>query len=120
MGAYLMENKQLLELEVRRKIYNHIIKKPGLHLRKLVKVLKIPKLTLWYYVTYLKRNELINKFKRNFFIHLFQIFIINNFFVIIIFCMKYLYNIIVLATLYFYNSWEGKENEKKKNRMLLI
>lgn len=54
-----MENKSILKLEKRRKIYNYILKYPGVHLSELSKKLNIPKTTLFYHLNYLKKCELV-------------------------------------------------------------
>ena len=54
-----MENKSILKLEKRRKIYNYILKYPGVHLSELSKKLDIPKTTLFYHLNYLKKHELV-------------------------------------------------------------
>lgn len=51
----------ILELETRRKIYQYILKNPGLHLRELSRRLKIPITTLRYHLRFLKKRDLINE-----------------------------------------------------------
>ena len=55
-----MVENDVLNLDVRRKIYDHIRKSPGLHLRELARELNIPLSTLDYHLYYLKQRELIN------------------------------------------------------------
>lgn len=55
----LTKNEDLLKLETRRRIYNFILKYPGLHLRKICRKLKIPKTTMDYHLNYLKKHDLI-------------------------------------------------------------
>ena len=50
-----------LELNIRRKIYTHIKKHPGLHERELSRQLKIPLSTLDYHLHYLSKRNLIAK-----------------------------------------------------------
>ncbi len=58
-----MDGKEkTLELETRRKIYNHILKHPGLHERELARQLKLALSTLDYHLYYLlKRNIVTTK-----------------------------------------------------------
>lgn len=49
----------ILELGVRRGIYEHIFKFPGLHTREISRRLKIPFTTLQYHLRYLEKRELI-------------------------------------------------------------
>jgi len=60
---------RLLNLEIRRVIYNHILKNPGVHLREISRELQIPKSTLTYHLNFLRKQDLIvekseGKFKR--------------------------------------------------------
>ncbi|UCH71663.1 MAG: winged helix-turn-helix transcriptional regulator [Thermoplasmatales archaeon] len=54
-----MKADEILDLEVRRTIYNLILNHPGLYLREISRKLKIPKTTLSYHLTYLKKKEFI-------------------------------------------------------------
>jgi len=54
-----MVEKDLLDLETRRKIYRLILKSPGLHLRKLARELDIPLSTLDYHLYSLYKKGLI-------------------------------------------------------------
>lgn len=54
-----MIKEAALELEIRRKIYNHILKSPGLHERELSRELNIPLSTLDYHLFSLKKRNLI-------------------------------------------------------------
>jgi DNA-binding transcriptional ArsR family regulator len=54
-----MDQNKILELEKRRRIYNFILKNPGLHLREISRRTKIPKSTLRYHLIYLKKRDLI-------------------------------------------------------------
>ena len=54
-----MEEEKTLELKVRRKIYNHILKFPAIHKRELARELKIPLSTLDYHLHYLEKRGLI-------------------------------------------------------------
>jgi len=49
----------ILELEARRGIYEHILKFPGLHVREISRRLKIPFTTLQYHLRYLEKRELV-------------------------------------------------------------
>ena len=53
----LKEN--ILKLEIRRKIYNFILKNPGLHLRELSRKTKMPKTTLRHHPNFLEKYGLI-------------------------------------------------------------
>ena len=55
-----MENEPALELEIRRKIYNCILKSPGIHYREISDRLHIPSSTMDYHLYYLKKRNLIN------------------------------------------------------------
>lgn len=48
-----------LESEKRKKIYNFILKHPGLHLNELSRKLNIPVSTVNYHISYLKKLEII-------------------------------------------------------------
>jgi len=50
---------EILELEIRRNIYNYIIKYPGLHNRELCRKMNLSKSSLFYHLTFLKRRGLI-------------------------------------------------------------
>jgi len=54
-----MKKKDALDLEIRRSIYNHILKSPGLHERELARVLNIPLSTLDYHLYYIRQRGLI-------------------------------------------------------------
>ena len=54
-----IKKDDILELKTRRKIYQYILKNPGLHLRELSRRLKIPITTLSYHINYLKKRGLI-------------------------------------------------------------
>ena len=55
-----MVNKEyILNLKTRRRIYNYILKYPGLHLRELCRKLNMPKTTLDYHLSYLEKKGLI-------------------------------------------------------------
>lgn len=63
------DKNRFLNLEIRRIIYNYILKNPGLHLRELSRELQIPKSTLTYHLNFLKKRDMIiekneKKFKR--------------------------------------------------------
>jgi len=60
----LMKKRGIIKLKTRKSIYNYIVKHPGLHFRELSRELKIPKSTLDYHLTFLKKLELI-KVKSN-------------------------------------------------------
>jgi DNA-binding transcriptional ArsR family regulator len=55
----LITEEVALELQTRKKIYNYILKHPGLHKRKLSSKLKIPFSTLNYHLRYLEKCALI-------------------------------------------------------------
>ena len=55
----MIQKDQILELEIRRQIYNFILKYPGLHLRELSRKLNIPKTTLCYHIKYLEKRGLL-------------------------------------------------------------
>lgn len=52
--------KELLELETRRKIYNLILRNPGLHLSKISEVLRMRTSLVEYHIFYLAKNEMIS------------------------------------------------------------
>lgn len=52
-----MDEEQALDLEIRRKIYNHIVNSPGLYERELSRALNIPLSTLDYHLYYLKKES---------------------------------------------------------------
>jgi len=54
-----MVKEEVLELKTRRKIYNYILKNPGLHERELSRKLKIPLGTLDYHLFYMSKKEII-------------------------------------------------------------
>jgi len=54
-----MNKNEILNLENRRRIYNYILKNPGLHQRNLSKKLGIPFSTLYYHLRYLEKIDLI-------------------------------------------------------------
>jgi DNA-binding MarR family transcriptional regulator len=55
----LSPEKQILELDARKKIFNFIYKYPGLHFRELSRKLAIPRSTLNYHLKYLEKRGLI-------------------------------------------------------------
>ena len=55
-----MDKEQILYLKTRKKIYDYILKYPGLHLRELCRQLNIPKSSLEYHLNYLKKNDLVS------------------------------------------------------------
>ena len=57
-GEKIIE-KNILQLEPRRKIYSFILNHPGVHFREISREMKIPRSTLDYHLHYLKKNELI-------------------------------------------------------------
>lgn len=54
-----MGDKKELDLRTRAKIYQYILKNPGLHERELSRVLDIPLSTVDYHLYFLKKRELI-------------------------------------------------------------
>lgn len=54
-----MKKDEIFDLEIRKRIYNFILKYPGLHLRELIRKLNIPNGTLRYHLNYLKNRDLI-------------------------------------------------------------
>lgn len=55
----MISKQNILELEARRKIYNFILKNPGLHEREISRRLKIPKTTLKHHLRYLEKQTLV-------------------------------------------------------------
>ena len=55
----MISNQNIMNLEPRQKIYNHIKKYPGLHLREISRQMKIPKTTLDHHLKYLNKQDLI-------------------------------------------------------------
>ena len=59
-----MEKKNhILELEIRRIIYNFILEHPGVYLLEISREIKIPKTTLDYHLRYMSKNKLISSKK---------------------------------------------------------
>jgi len=56
----MKKKEHVLELEIRRLIYNFILKHPGVYLRQISRQLQIPKTTLDYHLRYLNKNNLIS------------------------------------------------------------
>ena len=54
-----MTKEEILELEIRRRIYAYIEKSPGLHERELARELQLPLSTLDYHLYHLKKRNLI-------------------------------------------------------------
>jgi predicted transcriptional regulator len=55
--------EEVLELEIRRKIYNLILKNPGLHARKIAEILSLQGQLCDYHLLYLERNEIVSAIK---------------------------------------------------------
>ena len=53
----------VLNLEIRRVIYNFLLKHPGVYMREISRIIKIPKSTLNYHLRYMSKNELITSKK---------------------------------------------------------
>lgn len=51
--------RDILTLELRQKIYNYILKHPGLYQSEISRSLKIPKSTLIYHLSYMKKNKIL-------------------------------------------------------------
>ena len=51
-----MNKERVMELEIRRQIYNLILKYPGLHFREISRKLNVPISTLGYHLKYLERH----------------------------------------------------------------
>ena len=56
-----MDGNKILELEIRKKIYEYILKYPGIHIRDLSRRLEMPKSTLIYHIKYLKKHGFIEE-----------------------------------------------------------
>ena len=54
-----MHKRYVLDFEIRNKIYNFILKHPGLHQRDLSRKMNIPKTTLSYHLRFLEKRDLI-------------------------------------------------------------
>jgi len=54
-----MEEHDILGLEIRRQIFNFILKYPGLHLRETSRKMDIPKTTLKYHLMYLEKENFL-------------------------------------------------------------
>ena len=52
-----MKKDGIIKLKTRKLIYNYISNHPGLYFRELSRELKIPKSTLDYHLTFLKKLE---------------------------------------------------------------
>lgn len=59
--TYMSQTKEdeIFELEKRRIIYNFVLNNPGMHLREISRKLNIPKTTLDYHLSYLRRKNLL-------------------------------------------------------------
>ncbi len=55
----MKKKNPILELEIRRVIYNFILKHPGVYLREISREIKIPKTTLKYHLGFIEKYELI-------------------------------------------------------------
>ena len=51
----MISKKNILKLEIRRKIYDFVDKNPGLHVREISRRMDIPINTLIYHIKYLKK-----------------------------------------------------------------
>jgi predicted transcriptional regulator len=54
-----LEKDELLESEIRQRIYAHVRKSPGLHMRQIQRDLSIPLGTLEYHLYQMERHELV-------------------------------------------------------------
>lgn len=54
------DNEKDFEIETRKRIYEHIIKSPGLHLREIQRQLQIPLTVCEYHLNYLIEKQLLN------------------------------------------------------------
>jgi predicted transcriptional regulator len=52
-------NKELIDFETRRNIYNYILENPGLHEREISRKMDIPKTTMRYHLSFLQKQKLI-------------------------------------------------------------
>jgi len=60
-------SQNILDLENRRKIYNYILKNPGLYIRQLSRIKAIPKSTLTYHLNFLKKQGFLEvKYKNGY------------------------------------------------------
>ena len=57
----MISKKNILKLEIRRKIYDFVDKNPGLHVREISRRMDIPINTLIYHIKYLKKLGLIDE-----------------------------------------------------------
>ena len=55
----MKHKKTVLDLEIRKHLYNYILKNPGLHIRELSRKINIPKTTLRYHLRFLIKEGLI-------------------------------------------------------------
>jgi len=55
----LIRKEELLKLEIRRQVYQFILKYPGFHFRELSRKLKIPKTTLAFHLNLLEKRGFI-------------------------------------------------------------
>lgn len=56
----MLTNENILDLEIRNKIFNHISKNPGLHFNEMSRTINIPKSTLHYHLDYLQKKNIIS------------------------------------------------------------
>ena len=57
----MISRENILKLHARQKIYNFILKNPGLHIREISRRMNIPKTTLGHHLKYLKKLKLISE-----------------------------------------------------------
>ena len=55
----MISKENILDLQMRREIYDFILKNPGLHERELSRRIEMPKTTLRYHINYLMKYDLV-------------------------------------------------------------
>lgn len=57
----MIPKENILDLKIRRDLYDFIDKHPGLHLREISRRINIPRTTIRYHLKFLKKQELIKE-----------------------------------------------------------
>jgi len=74
----MKSRKDILDYEKRKKIYELILKNPGLHLRELSRILDIPMGSLRFHLNSLKKHDLITTKKIGRFKRYYAIYMVSN------------------------------------------
>ncbi len=60
---YSIKKDKILELDIRKGIYEFIVKFPGTHFREIERKLRLPATTVKYHLNFLSKNEIVNEKK---------------------------------------------------------